>query len=204
LENPPISLDPSKITSCSFAANLPMVVANGSEERNVQFPLLDTPDAFHGIGKHRGTAHMMPGLSGGLSGPVWTLIESLQPYHSAKWPETELLGQIQAIDNWDKHRRVVASVATASGIDLNIVNKSGASIEHQVFNGILEPGAILASGTIQYAPGIHVEMAPEMNLLPIFDKGMAKEIAGRPAIEILYGACGFIREVVLPMFERLI
>src|SRR5262249_37275828 len=158
------------------------------EERRVQFPLVESPEHFVGkIG--RGTAHMMPSIRGGIGGPVWTLIESLQPYHSGKRPETELLGQIQVIDNWDKHRRILTAAASATGIDMNILNKSGATIEHQVFHGILEPGAMLASGTIKQPSGsLNVVMQPELALLPVFDKRMAKEIQGRPVINLLRDA----------------
>ena len=141
----------------------------------------------------------MPGVPRGVK----TLVERLQPYHRRKWPQTALLGQIQVINNLDKHRALLAGFTAAEGIDPCFSNLSGATIEYEVFDRVFKPNTILIRGTIKHPPGRrNVRMQPEIHVLPVFDTGMPREIRGQPIIRTIGRAGEFIRQVVVPMFER--
>lgn len=165
----------------------------------VQFPLVRSHRNFV-----RHTRHMMPGVARG----VRTLVERLQPYHRRKWPETGLLGQLQVISNWDKHRTLTTAAASIEGnkVNLRII---GAGIDQRVtseekFRGILKSDTVLAridvSSSLPEGTTVHVN--PELGLLPVFDEGMPKPIRRSPVINTLGRAGNFISNKVIPMFER--
>lgn len=176
------------------------------EESNVQFPLVRSWPAFRGqhqtktVKGHRGVRHMMPGVPRG----VRTLVERLQPYHRRKWPETALLGQLQAISNWDKHRTLMTTAGGTVSIQttLRIVGRATFRYIDQR-TPILKPGAVLARFEVaDFDNGTEVYMKPITTLVPIFDPAMPPEIRERPVYTVLHDCAGFIRTGVLPMFVR--
>lgn len=164
------------------------------EEKYVQFPLVDSRKKF------RGTRGNMPGVPRG----VRTLVESLQPYHRRKWPQTALLGQLKAIDDWDKHRMLMTAAAHAEFVSVDFLKNTNSTIRNiETFSGILKPGAIVARLEIeQTVPGAEVQMQPALDVFPAFDHRMPKEIRGRPAVRTISNAGRFIRDEVIPMFEK--
>jgi len=176
------------------------------EEREVQFPITSSSHVFRG--RHgtktrpglRGVRHMMPGVSRG----VRTLVESVQPYHRRKWPQTALLGQLQAISNWDKHRSLTTTAGgtVSTETTIRIVGRATFRSVEQ-FTPILKPGAILARFEVaDFDHGTELYMKPVTTLTPIFDPSMPPEIRERAVYATLHDCAAFIRTVVLPMFAR--
>lgn len=165
------------------------------QEGNVQFPLVRSRKKYIS-----GTDHMMPGVRRG----VRTVIESLQPYHSRKWPKTALLGQLRAISNWDKHRSLLTTMGATTVMESKITLIGGARIgrvEH--FRPILKPGAIIARiEVLESPPGSEVRVKPNSQLLPVFDEGAPKEIEGLGVVDTLLDCARFIRIEVLPRFAK--
>jgi hypothetical protein len=164
------------------------------KQKLVQFPIARRRQDFQNqVGTN------LPGVPRGIR----TLVESLQPYHRRKWPETALLGQLKAIDDWDKHRMVMASAVAIEGSTMNFINESGVIIEHQTFLGILKPDTVIARVELKDAPaGTQVKMQPEFEIRPIFSKRMPKEIRMIPAVPFIKTAGEFLRDTILPKFER--
>ncbi len=179
------------------------------QENDVSFPILKPlPPPLPGRGhnpvrrrrRFRGMSHTMPGVSRG----VRTLVEALQPYHCRSWPHTALLGQIQAISNWDKHRTLMTTAAMTMATETHIRIEGRAELKNlEHFTPILEAGTILARFEVGDSDsGTDVYMKPETTVIPCFGKTMPKEIRLRPVYPMLYMCGRFIEEVVLPMFAR--
>lgn len=164
------------------------------KEEAVQFPIATSRKNFS-KSKWR-----MPGIAKGVLG----VVESVQPYHSRKWPETRLLGQLQAINNRDKHRTLVVSAASlvASDIAFEIVGNT-TIVRHEAFRGRVKPGKVIARLQMGYSEaGAKVYPKPKFGFSPVFDDGMGKQIRGVPILKILGGAGNFISSEVIPRFKR--
>jgi hypothetical protein len=168
------------------------------KERQVQFPLEESWELFD-----KSRVRRMPCVSDEL----WATVESLQPYHYRKWPEVKLLRQLQELDNWDKHRMITATGIAVEGSSFEIINESGAIVSHESIQGILEPGAVIARITVKRGEsGIaaKVKMKPILEMRPVFDSRMPKELIGVPVIPFVGLTGKFIRDTVIPMFEKFI
>ena len=130
------------------------------QESDVAFPLVSTRLRF------RGTRQKMPGVPRG----VRTVVESLQPYHSRKWPDTALLGVIQAISNRDKHRTLATTAVSLESLNPNVRVVAGATIGgQQTFRGVLKVGAKLHRFNMSYiGPDAEMYVKPELTLISSF------------------------------------
>lgn len=168
--------------------------ATTKREGDVQFPLVTRRARF------ATTKWRMPGVPRG----VRTLVERLQPYHRRKWPQTALLGQLQAISNWDKHRTLMTTAAGTKSTEVAIRIIGRATLQNvEYFTPILKPNAILARfEAADVDDGTKVYMKPVTTVVPIFDPAMPPEIRERPVFATLHDCTNFIRDGVLPMFAR--
>jgi hypothetical protein len=166
------------------------------KETDVQFPLVSSKKKF------AGTKRNMPGVPRGVRGAV----ESVQPYHRRKLPQTRFLGNLQAINNWDKHRIPLLSVAAfeTARMRIEIVDGVGELVSHELFRGRVETGAIVAriKPTGYWTAGTKVHPHPTFQFLPVFDDSMPKQVAGTLIYETLCGAGDFIENHHLPLFKR--
>lgn len=165
-------------------------------EKNVQFPLVGKRKDFRSV-----AFKCLPGISRS----VRTSIERLQPYHRRKRPEARLLGQLQVINNWDKHRALAITAVGLSGSAFNIVTTPKRPlIAYRLFRGrAIKEGAILAR--FQLAQGdrnVKVGVQSHLTLLPVFDKRMPREVADTP-IRLIMRTCDFLEKVAIPSFEKL-
>jgi hypothetical protein len=164
------------------------------EESKVQFPITST------YARYLGARWMMPGVPRG----VRTLVERLQPYHSRRWPQTALLGQLREIANWDKHRTLITTAVAPVVTDpiFRIVGR--ATIKNvEVFRPVLKANAILIRWEVgDFEDGTTVYVKPITTIIPQFDKRLPKEIRGRPIFDTLNDCRLFIRNEVLPVFAR--
>lgn len=168
------------------------------EAKRVQFPLYSDPDRY--IEDAKRIERMMPGVPPGVE----AIVESLQPYNSGQWPETALLGQIQAIDNWDKHRTLLVTATNSEIARLTTTITGNASlVAEERFAGELKPGAILARVEIANpSRGDKVHMETEATFVPVFDSRMPEQIRGRPILKLFGDAGQFIQGEVIPKFFR--
>jgi hypothetical protein len=164
------------------------------QEDKVMFPITSSSVKF------TESLYRMPGVKTRAR----TLTERLQPYHRRKWPETRLLGIIQTLDNWDKHRTLTTSAVTVEDSDV-ILTPVGARIESvELFRRPLEPNAMVARYAFADAVvGAKVNMKTKLALQPIFDDRMPKSVRRLPAIAYLDAARRFVEYDVLPRYESL-
>ncbi len=166
------------------------------EERNVQFPLVNAQRDF------AKTKRNMPGVARG----VRTTVEMFQPYHHQSWPETALLGQLQAINNWGKHRSLMATVAAVQGSRILVrVSDSYTLVQQEFFpfHGPLKPGEIVTRfGMVESVIRVAGEVHPELTLTMVFDDKLPKAVRGAPVIATLESVGQFIEYGLLPKFER--
>jgi hypothetical protein len=176
------------------------------QEANVQFPLLSTPRRIRGIrritsrNRFKGVLHTMPGVSR----EVRTLVESLQPYHSRKWPQTALLGRLQAISNRDKRRSLMTTGVVAEMTTSRIHTVGEVLLENvEHFNPVLKPGAVLVRAKVAYArESAEVKMKPETTVRPHFDNATPIQVRGQPVYAVLFDCLTFINADILPLFAR--
>jgi hypothetical protein len=166
------------------------------EKKNVQFPLAKSSTDF------RNQRHLMPGVE--LR--VRRAVESLQPYHRRKWPETALLGYLREISNWDKHRTLVAAGADVVRSGTTVFLKGETSvISQEEAKGILKTGTIITRLQMGYsAVGAQVGVYPQVAVLPVFDERMPKPIRRRPVLSTLGKIGQFIEDTIVPMLEPLL
>jgi hypothetical protein len=165
-----------------------------SEERSIQFPITSKSANF------QQRRHIwLPGVP--LR--VRSLIEQLQPYHRRKWPDTKMLGQLQAIDNWDKHRRLSITANRVKRCNSDIAITGDAAVAKQVtFSGRMRDGKVLAPFEMAHrASNAHVMVRGKIVVVPIFDAGMPKEVFNVSAATFLMLATNFIEGTVIPLFE---
>lgn len=160
------------------------------EEDKVAFPIVSHRRQW------RPTRYKTPSVRRG----VRTVIESLQPYHRRKWPDTYLLAQLQAISNWDKHRVLMTTVARVLDNKVRVRTDGRVQfgrVEH--FLGVLKPGAILFRFEVTNSDhGAEVKVKPETTIVPVFEGHLHKDIRGRPVADMLIRCSQFIEREVLP------
>jgi hypothetical protein len=171
------------------------------KEYLVEFPLTITKKEFS---KKKGRMFAF-----GLPKDIQRTIESLQPYHRRKWPETWYLRQLQAVNNWDKHRTPIIAVAAFQTSKLQVkiiraVPETGFVAREEKFRGKVKSGAIIARIELAgyWNAGVKVVPRPEFGLFPQYDTGMPREVMGEGILKILGGAGNFIQDEVLPRFKR--
>lgn len=167
-----------------------------AQEGAVEFPITSSS------GKFRGTRWKMPNAPRGYR----TAVERLQPYHRRVHPEAMVLWHLQEINNWDKHRRLLAAAASLQWSNINVRFRGSTSIENVVqFRGMFKPGAILARIEMGYSEvGAEVGVDPELALTPVFDDGMPKRVKRRPILGTLSSVADHIEGTVLPALERFV
>lgn len=180
----------STLDHIAFAISNP---APGQEQR-VKFPLCSSRKEF----KKRKGALIRPARG------VITRVERVQPYHRRKWPDTQLLGQLQAISNWDKHRTLAVAAFRAESAKVGLARPRPLEIvAEEYFRGTIKNNKIIAR--FQVMPNVpdEIELHPyvEVVITPIFDKGGPKEVAGKNVIVTLEYTRTFILNEVLPLFE---
>jgi hypothetical protein len=165
-------------------------------ERAVEFPITSS------YAKFRGTGSKMPNAPRGYR----TAVERLQPYHRRVHPEAMALWHLQEINNWDKHRRLLAAAASLQWSNINVRFRGATSIENVVqFQGMFKPGAILARIEMGYSEvGAEVGVDPELALTPVFDDGMPKRVQRLPILGTLRNAADHIETTVLPELSQFV
>lgn len=168
------------------------------KEHLVEFPIVSNHKKF------RTTNWKMPGVANG----VRSVVESVQPYHRRKWPDTKLLGQLQELNNWDKHRLPPLHVFAfdGSGVNFRVGGPGGTILAQQGFRGSAKKGKMIARatgggfwevGSMVY-PDIHMSFAP------VFSNRMPMQLRNIHPLDVLGGAGEFIEFELLPRFERFI
>lgn len=167
--------------------------ATEKEERAVAFPIVKSSKDF------AGTRRNMPGVPKG----VRTLVETLQPYHRRKWPETALLGQLQAINNWDKHRQLATAVASLEDSYMNL-RAFGTTVTKEVhFRGKVKPGTAVARFELGHSQrGAVILIEPRLGYLLVFDDSMPSPIRRATVIATMADIGNFIEHDLLPRFDR--
>jgi hypothetical protein len=169
--------------------------ATPGQEQRVKFPLCSTGKRFRDM-KSSSLCNVPRG--------VLSLVESVQPYHCRKRPETRFLGQLQTIHNWDKHRSltVASAVLRETNVELRIIGDTSI-IKHEIFGGRIERDKIISRTLTGYSEvGAEIEYHPNFTFYPAFDKGLPKEIAEVGVRGILTGAGAFIEEEIVPKFQK--
>jgi hypothetical protein len=169
---------------------------NEAEENNVQFPIASSRT------KLKGMRWRLPQRPRG----AWTVVESVQPYHRRKWPESICLKQLQAIDNRDKHRILNAAAVSLEGSRLDVRITGNTSVSRIVpYRGRVKAGAVIARLEMGYSEvGAKVTVNPVLSLLEVFDDAAPKEVRGLPIRKTLGSIGDFIENEVLPRFERFV
>lgn len=166
------------------------------EEEAVQFPLISKGKDFRSSSIRR-----LPGVQR----RVRAAIERLQPYHSKKNPNVKLLWYVQAINNWDKHRSLTATVAgmVTSEYRVTFNPRKVVLLSHTTYNRIIEVGAVIARFEMgKPEHGAEVNVNTKLSAIPVFDKGMPEKLHKIPAVGVLSAAHDFVRDDVLPTFEK--
>ena len=161
----------------------------------VKFPLCSTRKRF---GSQK--ARALPGVPRG----VVSLVESVQPYHRRKWPETRLLGQLQAIDNWNKHRALPIAASSIETSTFTIEVRGKTSITRQeTFKGRVKPNKVITRlHPGESEAGSQIYCHPVLGVVPVFDEAMGKQVGGLGVRSVLNHTGFFIESEVLPRFER--
>lgn len=164
------------------------------KEHTISFPIVYAKRHW------KGRAFTMHGAPRG----VRTLVESLQPYHSRKWPETAFLGQLRALNDWDKHRKLAAAAVLLEGSRLEIKTTGLARVlGSESFRRRFEPNAVFARVQVgESEQGAQVHVKPEFTFSPVFDRTMPKQVRGRQILTVLIGTYSFIKDEILPRFEH--
>ena len=164
----------------------------------VQFPIFRWRWWYRGERGRRGAASQMRGFPRGAR----TAVEQLQPYHHWKWPETWLLWQLAEISNVDKHRLLHVTNVSAIGTRLSFEPVGASVIEQEVIPGPIKDGAILAR--LKFGPRNprYVKVNAEIAALEMFDEGSPESIQGHRVTGTLGAISNFIRDEVIPRFER--
>jgi hypothetical protein len=94
--------------------HLAWALAQSPNDRT-SFPIWDAPKADReGNERH-------PTIAGGISNECRTLLKQVQPYSGGKNPRASPLVWLRELDNLDKHRFVVAGIATHESSDYGFV-----------------------------------------------------------------------------------
>jgi hypothetical protein len=170
--------------------------ATEREETNLQFPICSTRKAWHNA------QWRMPGTTRA----VRSVIDELQPYHRRKWPETFVLAQLREINNWDKHRALLASTAFGEVRNLTATPSAGTSVRGtESFRGLIKPGALFSRVEMENSShGDHVYVHRHLAKQAVFAYGTPGEIRGKPIRATLASIGNFIEGEVVPRFERLL
>jgi len=167
------------------------------EERRIQFPLISKGKEYR---QHRERC-----LSK-VPATVRALVDSFQPYHRKKWPANRILEQLQAINNWDKHRAlaITATLVKRATLGLEVI-RGHLEISRQIIHsGPMKDGTILARFEVaKCSPDTEVKMNGKIVVVPVFYAGMPKEIFKLSVMNRLDKIRRFIENDLLPKFEAL-
>lgn len=184
------------LRSCLDHIVFPFANCTEKEEGAIQFPLVSKRAYFKGEAKTRLI---------GVNGKVISEIKRLQPYHKRTRRKTWLLWVIRGIDNWDKHRRLIVAINAVISATAKITFTSGETLVHsaEVRTGILKPGAILARLEVTgMVKGAKLQIEHQPTFVPLLDKRMSKELRRVPVLHALEACRDFIRDEVIPGFEK--
>lgn len=170
--------------------------AHRKAEDRVKFPISSTSKRF---------ADAKNGAMPGVPDEIVRYVKSVQPYHRRKEPRGKLLLQLQAIDNWNKHRAL--TVAAASIVENTTsfhVSAGTANItEVRHFGGRIKRNKVLARIESGYfGAGAEINANPKLSLLPVFDVRSPREVKGLPVTHLLPDVGNFIAGEIIPFFER--
>ena len=175
---------------------------NRQEARGINFPIQKKrSDFLRNINDPNRCP--IPGVPRGVK----TVIESLQPYHSRKRPDAKCLGELKALDDWDKHRVLAMSISSVAGfkctIKISKIKGTTALKRTQTFRRILKPGAIIARAEFANTlMGAEMQVNPEMDIQPVFDAGSPEEIKRLNALDVIRRSINFIETQVVPSFRH--
>jgi hypothetical protein len=169
----------------------------GNEERRIQFPITSSVKSWRD--NWRRWLPKVPSRARAI-------INRFQPHHRRKWPENRLLGQLQAVNNWDKHRRlaITASFIKRNEFTIQIAQGTAQLSVQKVYRGPLKVGTVLARFDVSNrSEDAQVHMKGQAVLIPIFGIGMPKEVSGLSVMNRLRKISAFIEKSVIPQFEAL-
>jgi hypothetical protein len=172
------------------------------EERRIQFPLT-TKSAAYPEQRRRCLCKVSP--------KVQALVDQFQPHHRRKWPNNAYLEQLQAINNWDKHRALAITTTTVKRGTLGINDRRGnlGPIKQKIYSGPLKEGAVIARFEVaKFLPDTEVDVTGQdvtgqIVTVPVFHTGMPKEIINLSVLNRLNKIGDFIENDLLPKFEAL-
>ena len=164
------------------------------KEKYVCFPLFDAKSKFI---ENRGKC--LPGVPPAAV----KAIERLQPYPGRHAAKPKLLGRIQAIDNWDKHRSLLVTGAGRLATKILISHIRPASVvSHRIYQTKrIQKNAILARFQLGETPTQeNMDVRCELTLAPVFDKRMPN-MGQTPILNLLDDAARLIESEIIPTFE---
>jgi hypothetical protein len=167
------------------------------EERSIQFPLTSTRKAY--LLRRNEWLPKVPRNARAL-------VDRFQPHHRRKWPENRLLAQLQAVDNWDKHRRlsITATHVKRSELRVNVVTGDAQVTKQVIFSGRVKVGTVLAKFDMaNVSEDAQAQVSGKLVVIPVFGVGMPKEVFGLSVLNRMLKIGRFIETTVIPQFEAL-
>jgi hypothetical protein len=167
------------------------------EERSIQFPLTSSRKAF--LQRRNDCLPKVPTTAR-------RLVDRFQPHHRKKWPENRLLGQLQAVDNWDKHRRlsITATHVKRSELQVNLISGEAHVTKQVTYSGRVKVGTVLARFDMaNVSDDAEAHVSGKLVVIPVFGAGMPKEVFGLSVLNRILKIGGFIENTVIPQFEAL-
>lgn len=179
--------------------HLAFALARPTTERQkdfVKFPLCSTGKNF----KRQIKKGALVGAPRGVLGRV----ERVQPYHRKKWPDTQLLGYLQAISNWDKHRTLTVAATRIEEIAVEIIEpKTLIIVAKEQFRGLVKENKIITRFEVRgdIPPEANIKTRNDVVMSPVFDERGPKKVAGKRVVVTLEQTRTLILNEVLPLFE---
>ena len=166
------------------------------KEKDIAFPLVSKRKRF----RERANK-LLPGVPR----KVRAEIQKLQPYHGRKWSHTKMLGQMQSINNWDKHRALLISGVGMANSSFRVSCDPPTPIVDQKFfiKRPFKEGAVVARFQLAKHPGeVEVNVVTGFVIGPVLDKKMPRDVRGIPVLGVLKTTADFIESDIIPRFEK--
>jgi hypothetical protein len=186
----------SALDHIAFALAKPV---SPKKEKDIAFPLLTQRGGFR-----RRAKICLPGVPR----KVRAEIQRLQPYHGRSWCDTKILGKLQTINNWDKHRALLFSVIAPANSTYRVECNPPMPISEQKFfaNRPFKAGTKIAWFKLKIPPDnppIEVEVKVICGFVvgPVLDKRMPRDVRNAPVLGTLKVCADKIRDEIIPRFE---
>lgn len=170
--------------------------SNWKEEKKVAFPLCSKRSEFRA---------RAPALLPGISRKVMAAVQRAQPYHGGKGSKTKALGQIQAINNWDKHRSMLVAAVGSPEVNFTAHTLPPTDIvSFRIFaKRPFKLGTIICRFQLaESKTKPKMSVTGKLKIHIVFADGMPKEVVTFPVFGILARASKFIDTELIPTFEK--